>query len=119
MPFRTLPCRPSAGIENTTLKRLCPTLANHNSIWLVFAKPYWARAAQLIRIDLIVARLEAKHCVYKRLLEIRPALLCAYKGEQILTMASDEDILTIAELSEHLRAHPTTIYRLLREGRIP
>ena len=66
-----------------------------------------------------MARLEAKHCVYKRLLEIRPALLCAYKGEQILTMASDEDILTIAELSEHLRVHPTTIYRLLREGRIP
>jgi excisionase family DNA binding protein len=34
-------------------------------------------------------------------------------------MPSDEDILTIAELSEHLRVHPTTIYRLLREGRIP
>jgi len=28
-----------AGIEDTTLKGLCPTLANHNSIWLVFAKP--------------------------------------------------------------------------------
>jgi excisionase family DNA binding protein len=34
-------------------------------------------------------------------------------------MASEEEILTIAELSEHLRVHPTTIYRLLREGRIP
>ena len=34
-------------------------------------------------------------------------------------MPSEEDILTIAELSEHLRVHPTTIYRLLREGRIP
>ena len=34
-------------------------------------------------------------------------------------MASSEDILTIAELSAHLRVHPTTIYRLLREGRIP
>ena len=34
-------------------------------------------------------------------------------------MASSEDILTISELSQHLRVHPTTIYRLLREGRIP
>jgi excisionase family DNA binding protein len=36
-----------------------------------------------------------------------------------VTMASAEDILTIAELSAQLRVHPTTIYRLLREGRIP
>ncbi|HUY29216.1 MAG TPA: helix-turn-helix domain-containing protein [Candidatus Binataceae bacterium] len=34
-------------------------------------------------------------------------------------MAGDSDILTIAELSRHLRVHPTTIYRLLRQGRIP
>jgi excisionase family DNA binding protein len=34
-------------------------------------------------------------------------------------MASAEEILTITELSAHLRVHPTTIYRLLREGRIP
>jgi len=35
-------------------------------------------------------------------------------------MASDdEEIFTIKELSEHLRVHPTTIYRLLREGRLP
>ncbi len=34
-------------------------------------------------------------------------------------MTSDEDILTIADLSRHLRVHPTTIYRLLRQGRIP
>ncbi|MGH7949524.1 MAG: helix-turn-helix domain-containing protein [Candidatus Binataceae bacterium] len=34
-------------------------------------------------------------------------------------MASEGDILTITELSEHLRVHPTTIYRLLRQGRIP
>jgi excisionase family DNA binding protein len=34
-------------------------------------------------------------------------------------MASEEEILTILELSQHLRVHPTTIYRLLREGRIP
>ncbi|WP_333648960.1 helix-turn-helix domain-containing protein [Candidatus Binatus sp.] len=34
-------------------------------------------------------------------------------------MASSKDILTILELSAHLRVHPTTIYRLLREGRIP
>ena len=30
-------------------------------------------------------------------------------------MASSEEILTISELSQHLRVHPTTIYRLLRE----
>jgi excisionase family DNA binding protein len=34
-------------------------------------------------------------------------------------MASEGEILTITELSEHLRVHPTTIYRLLRQGRIP
>jgi excisionase family DNA binding protein len=27
--------------------------------------------------------------------------------------------LTVPELAEHLRVHPTTIYRLLRAGRIP
>jgi excisionase family DNA binding protein len=34
-------------------------------------------------------------------------------------MASQDDIFTIKELSEHLRVHPTTIYRLLRQGRLP
>jgi excisionase family DNA binding protein len=34
-------------------------------------------------------------------------------------MATQEDIFTIKELSEHLRVHPTTIYRLLRQGRLP
>jgi excisionase family DNA binding protein len=34
-------------------------------------------------------------------------------------MASGNDIFTIKELSEYLRVHPTTIYRLLREGRLP
>jgi excisionase family DNA binding protein len=29
------------------------------------------------------------------------------------------DVLTIKELSEHLRVHPTTIYRLVRDGRLP
>jgi excisionase family DNA binding protein len=33
--------------------------------------------------------------------------------------SAEEEILTISELSAHLRVHPTTIYRLLREGRIP
>jgi excisionase family DNA binding protein len=37
----------------------------------------------------------------------------------LVAMASEEEILTISELSAHLRVHPTTIYRLLREGRIP
>lgn len=34
-------------------------------------------------------------------------------------MTQNDDILTITELSAHLRVHPTTIYRLLRQGRIP
>jgi excisionase family DNA binding protein len=34
-------------------------------------------------------------------------------------MASEDEIFTIKELSEHLRVHPTTIYRLLRQGRLP
>jgi excisionase family DNA binding protein len=34
-------------------------------------------------------------------------------------MPQNNDILTISELSRHLRVHPTTIYRLLRQGRIP
>ena len=34
-------------------------------------------------------------------------------------MASEDQIFTIKELSEHLRVHPTTIYRLLRQGRLP
>jgi len=32
---------------------------------------------------------------------------------------SRDDIFTIKELSDHLRVHPTTIYRLLRQGRLP
>lgn len=32
---------------------------------------------------------------------------------------SAADIFTIKELSDHLRVHPTTIYRLLRQGRLP
>ena len=35
------------------------------------------------------------------------------------SMASQDEIFTIKELSEHLRVHPTTIYRLLRQGRLP
>lgn len=34
-------------------------------------------------------------------------------------MAANEQVFTIKELSEHLRVHPTTIYRLLRQGRLP
>jgi len=34
-------------------------------------------------------------------------------------MVARDEIFTIKELSEHLRVHPTTIYRLLRQGRLP
>jgi excisionase family DNA binding protein len=29
------------------------------------------------------------------------------------------DIMTVRELAEYLRAHPSTIYRLLRQGKLP
>jgi excisionase family DNA binding protein len=34
-------------------------------------------------------------------------------------MTADHEILTVKELSSLLRVHPTTVYKLLREGRIP
>lgn len=34
-------------------------------------------------------------------------------------MIKESDLLTITELSQYLRVHPATIYRLLRHGRIP
>jgi excisionase family DNA binding protein len=34
-------------------------------------------------------------------------------------MASQDKIYTIKELSDRLRVHPTTIYRLLRRGELP
>ena len=34
-------------------------------------------------------------------------------------MASQDQIYTIKELSDRLRVHPTTIYRLLRRGELP
>ena len=42
------------------------------------------------------------------------------KATQDMAQAAESDqIFTIKELSEHLRVHPTTIYRLLRQGRLP
>jgi excisionase family DNA binding protein len=42
------------------------------------------------------------------------------KSTQSMPQVSPSDqIFTIKELSEHLRVHPTTIYRLLRQGRLP
>jgi excisionase family DNA binding protein len=34
-------------------------------------------------------------------------------------MARDQDILTVKELSDLLRLHPTTVYKLVRQGKIP
>ena len=34
-------------------------------------------------------------------------------------MPSDSRVFTVQELSEHLRVHPTTIFRLLRERKLP
>lgn len=41
------------------------------------------------------------------------------RSSGLKAMVMSEDIFTIKELSEHLRVHPTTIYRLLRQGRLP
>jgi len=42
------------------------------------------------------------------------------KSTQSEPQISPEDqIFTIRELSDHLRVHPTTIYLLLRQGRLP
>ena len=32
---------------------------------------------------------------------------------------ADRDILTVKELSDLLRLHPTTVYKLVRQGKIP
>ena len=34
-------------------------------------------------------------------------------------MVRDQDILTVKELSDLLRLHPTTVYKLVRQGKIP
>jgi excisionase family DNA binding protein len=34
-------------------------------------------------------------------------------------MAKSKKILTIVEVSEFLRLHPTTVYRLVRKGELP
>jgi excisionase family DNA binding protein len=39
--------------------------------------------------------------------------------QSMAQIAPSDQIFTIKELSEHLRVHPTTIYRLLRQGRLP
>jgi excisionase family DNA binding protein len=34
-------------------------------------------------------------------------------------MADDRDILTVREICELLQVHPSTIYKLIRQGKIP
>ena len=34
-------------------------------------------------------------------------------------MASDREFLTVREVCELLRIHPTTVYKLVRQGKIP
>jgi excisionase family DNA binding protein len=41
------------------------------------------------------------------------------KSKQNGIVATSSTILTVRELSEHLRVHPTTVYRLLRSRQIP
>jgi excisionase family DNA binding protein len=35
------------------------------------------------------------------------------------TMADDHNILTVKEIYEILRIHPSTVYKLIRQGKIP
>jgi excisionase family DNA binding protein len=35
------------------------------------------------------------------------------------TMADDHNILTVKEICEILRIHPSTVYKLIRQGKIP
>ena len=41
------------------------------------------------------------------------------KSKQNGIVTTPSTILTVRELSEHLRVHPTTVYRLLRSRQIP
>jgi excisionase family DNA binding protein len=41
------------------------------------------------------------------------------KSKQNGIASTPSTILTVRELSEHLRVHPTTVYRLLRTRQIP
>lgn len=34
-------------------------------------------------------------------------------------MATEPEVLTVKDVSDLLRVHPSTLYRLVREGRIP
>jgi excisionase family DNA binding protein len=50
----------------------------------------------------------------------RKAASSSSKSSHRMAQPSQSDqIFTIKELSEHLRVHPTTIYRLLRQGHLP
>ena len=41
------------------------------------------------------------------------------KGLVIITMASDQEVLTVKEICDLLRVHPSTIYKLIRNDKIP
>jgi excisionase family DNA binding protein len=34
-------------------------------------------------------------------------------------MADDQEVLTVKEICDLLRVHPTTVYKLIRQGKIP
>jgi len=56
-----------------------------------------------------------------------PSILCgkSLKEPPILTtddgikQAPQDDIMTVRELAEFLHCHPSTIYRLLQQGKLP
>jgi len=43
----------------------------------------------------------------------------AISKRKALSPMADDDILTLKEICDLLRVHPSTVYKLVREGRIP
>ena len=43
----------------------------------------------------------------------------AISKRKALSSMADDDILTLKEICDLLRVHPSTVYKLVREGRIP
>jgi len=83
-----------------------------------------ARCSRRATVGLEVPRLHRPSDLAQGLL--RRARTAAHRqGARALTIRGSElrfmpeAILTVAELAEYLRAHPSTIYKLLRAGKIP
>jgi excisionase family DNA binding protein len=41
------------------------------------------------------------------------------KGRVVNLMAGDHEVLTLKEICELLRVHPSTVYKMIRQGKVP